>query len=744
MLHAHGPARHTQVLDSGWQIQASPLEQPDGLAPGDWQPVAVPDQWHLSALPNHAGVAWYQTVFTLAPVAPGLTPTLVFTGVDYACDVWLDGMWLGRHEGYFEPFEFAVEALGNEGPHVLSVRVAAPLEEAGPVWPYRKELIKGIFNHHDCRPGAWHPRFGQDGSTGGIWNTVQVEWRPVRYTERVRIEMHLAGDTATLLVEITTGGLPFHKSPTWSFEIDHVQGLGLEPGDSQAPLAPNDTSLAPNDTSFAMQDTSQVPERSPFVPRHQVKDARLIRLNERQFTLAFQLSDFERWSSWDVGEPHLYALKLTIDGDTSCHPFGLRTIERDGDNWLLNGQRLFLRGTNIIPAQYLSQYTPDQIAEDVRLMKAAGLNIVRVHAHVTRPEFYAACDQAGLMVWQDFALQWSYDPSPGFAAEATRQIRAMVGLLRAHPSIVAWCCHNEPVGQEHTLDPLLVKAVLQEDASRVIRSHSDFKEHPYPGWYYGERASFEALPGAPLITEFGAQALPAVATLATFLAPTDLWPPNWERWAYHDFQYEQTVWIAGVTPGDSLEDFVARSQAYQADLLSDAIDHYRRARFAPITGVFQFMFVDGWPSITWSVLDHLRRPKLGYFALQTAMSPVYVSLRLATPRQRSGLPLAIDVVIINDLPRAFDAAQLVLRLLDAGGALVKRWDFACDVPLDGLVAPTPVLKEALLTSPTWLGAFTLEASCLSADGEHLSTARRAVVLDALPAGLAEYKAVEML
>ena len=75
--------------------------------------------------------------------------------------------------------------------------------------------------------------------------------------------------------------------------------------------------------------------------------------------------------------------------------------------------------------------------------KLANLDLLRIHAHVTRPEFYDAADAAGLLLWQDFPLQWGY--SRGARKQAARQAREMVDLLGHHPSIGIWCAHNEPL-----------------------------------------------------------------------------------------------------------------------------------------------------------------------------------------------------------------------------------------------------------------------------------------------------------
>ncbi len=62
----------------------------------------------------------------------------------------------------------------KSGENELLVRVDSPMEVPEEAWPDRKRLIKGVFNHHDCRPGAWDPAHGQDKNTGGIWNSVLI------------------------------------------------------------------------------------------------------------------------------------------------------------------------------------------------------------------------------------------------------------------------------------------------------------------------------------------------------------------------------------------------------------------------------------------------------------------------------------------------------------------------------------------------------------------------------------------
>ncbi len=162
---------------------------------------------------------------------------------------------------------------------------------------------------------------------------------------------------------------------------------------------------------------------------------------------------------------------------------------------------------------------------DVDLAREANLNTLRVHAHILPREFYEACDRAGILVWQDFPFQWGYSDDPEFHSEAARQMQAMVTGLYNHASIIAWCCHNESPcdapwmavqaggkfdpTHNRDLDAKLEILVGKLDQTRYIHRNSGSGDgHVYPGWYVGHWRDFENIPGAPFITEYGAQGLP--------------------------------------------------------------------------------------------------------------------------------------------------------------------------------------------------------------------------------------------
>ena len=588
--------------------------------------IRVPVNWELAGLHNFSGTVWF--IKSFKSNQPGDINILEFKGVDYFADVWLNGSFVGSHEGYFQSFYLNVTSALKKGENLLVVKVTSPIEEPGTVWPYRKKLVKGIFNHHDCRPGAWDYKDGQDQNTGGIWNDVVIHSVNNVFINHPRISARIVKESNCAEVNVF---LDFYRKS----------------GDSR-------------DERIEITVFPQKGKKIKFV-----KDI-LLRGYRGEINFTLEINNPELWWCWDLGESHLYRMSIESENfNVQDITFGIREVQLINNNeFFLNGKRLFLRGTNVIPTQFLSELNIQKIQEQVGLIKEANINIIRMHAHVNRSEYYDECDSQGILVWQDFALQWTYDESMEFTANAVSQIRDMVKLHYNHPSIVFWCCHNEPGNQKETLDPLLYEAVKGADNSRIIRMASNYEEHPYDGWYWGNKEHFVARPMGPLVTEFGAQALPELKSLKKIIPHKELENPAGQSWAYHDFQYEQTFSVAEVDRGKNVKEFINNSQEYQSDLLKTAIDFYRRGKNKDITGIFQFMFIDCWPSITWSIVDYFGVKKKGYYAVQKAFQPLYISVNIRQKKCFAGHKLNIDYWIINDYHKLYESCGLIISLRD--------------------------------------------------------------------------------
>jgi len=600
--------------------------------------INVPGNWYTEGH-DIFGEAVYSREFRLK-VIKGRYYFLKFSGVDYFAEVFINGKFAGRHEGYFQPFEFDITGIVKNGINIIKVRVNSPREDKS-VWPDKKYLIKGIFNHHDARPGSWDKEHGQDMNTGGIWNSVSVEERGLISFSRVKITPYLKDDGVwnfgTEVKLVYRGTCPVKAKITQSYQGHNFtsKAVGLE---RQALIYPGENTV-------------------------------LLHSDVRQPRL---------WYSHDMGRPDMYAFKLMVktedgEADSYSDTAALRQFKLSEDKfWMLNGKRIYLRGSNIIPTQWLSKYTKEIIDRDIALIKGASLNIIRIHAHVNREELYRALDEAGIMVWQDFALQWGYETTATFMENACAQIKDMVNAHYNRASIVIWCCHNEPFVNERQLDPVLFRVATGEDPVRHVMQMSDFKQHHYQGWYYDDNfinaaGTFENAKKGMVISEYGAQALPCMANMKKMFSDGGMWPPDWKKWAFHDFQHKTTFDIAGIKEPETIEEFIEVSQQFQADMIKEQTETFRLNRYTIGNGILHFMMTECWPSITWAVIDSDRVPKKGYFALKKAMQPLLPGFRLFTSRVKQGDEVGWGILwkmlyVINDLQKGFQSLKLRITI----------------------------------------------------------------------------------
>lgn len=628
LLLTAAPGRgHDLTLDGSWLYRVDEVRPPHDLSGEGWSAIDVPCNWYEAGV-DVAGVVWFAREVTLPD--PGELYAIEFEGVDYAAEVYWDGRRVGAHRGYFAPFRVALPESKQEK-HVLAVRVDSPRETPA-AWSLRKTLIKGVLSHHDTRPGnAWSAR-GQDGNTGGIWGHVTLRSAHASFIDLPMV-------TTTLLSE-ETATLSIRVGSTPSVRRARFKVLG---------------------------------------PDGQLKAAGELRPHADQtLTGECRVTKPALWWPRDLGEPNLHTLEVYVDAgrgrlDVRRVRFGIRSVERDGAaRLLINHQPVFLRGTNYIGTLYFAHFPESTLLRDFALMEAAHINAVRVHAHVTLPRFYEVADERGMLVFQDFPLQWGYDDSEAFAREAARQAREMVETLYNHASVVFWASMNEaPFSSEwmkykypdydpeqnRRLDRAVFAALQQADSSRPAQPNAHPSQHAWAGWYEGHYRGFSRPTPHALITEFGAQAVPSMATLETFIPRDRMWPiePNLTTWEYRGFQLRELREIAKVPLGGSPEELIRNTQHYQAKLIQFAVENLRRQKWQPLAGIFQFMLVEHWPSISWGVVDYRRTPKLGYAALARAYQPMLPAAVLL------GSEPSLRLYVINDLARAYTGCTLSVR-----------------------------------------------------------------------------------
>ncbi|GAL29661.1 beta-galactosidase [Vibrio variabilis] len=150
------------------------------------------------------------------------------------------------------------------------------------------------------------------------------------------------------------------------------------------------------------------------------------------------------------------------------------------------------------------------------------------------------------------------------------------------------------------------------------------------------------------------------------------WPPNEEQLsalAYRNYQHHETQNLAKVNLGASLTEYINNTQQYQRRVNKYAAEQLRLKKNNGIAVIYQFMFVDSWPSITWSVLDDSRNPKPAYFALKESFQPI-LGIASVNPDSSSKL---INVSVINDSRDELSNVTLAVKCGDRTEDLSTCW-----------------------------------------------------------------------
>lgn len=626
-----------------------------------WSPSRVPGHWQLEdAFAAYEGYVLYRCGFAWRPSGERAMTSLRFGGVYYSARVWLNGVLLGGHQGYFSPFEFDVTGALRDGGNELLVEVWSPEEPD----ENDRRTIGGAWARWDGMAPHINP--------GGIFRDVTLvedgEAR-IRYLGAVAD----ASGRGRAYVDL------YARQRSRTKVVGRIRPLGFE------------------------------------APGVEFEREASVEPGSNRLEVGFRIPRVRPWWTWERGDQPLYELTLSCAGAEEITRFGARTVELRGWKVYLNGERVFMRGINYLPTDaYPARATRERLRADADLVREAGMNAVRVHAHVAEEGFYEACDELGLLIFQDFPLQWTHRRT--VLETAVEQAGEMARDLRGHPSVGVYLAHDEPfyvappekwsvtgllrtaaealaprwaLWQRRVLGPAVVRSIEEEDYSRPVidaAGHPLTTNHLYFGWYYGRFRDLERVlkvfPGlSRLPTEYGAQALPDPDSLQ------EIWPPgrepNWNALS-NDYRLQAQRMLRYVPWEGDLTSFVRRSQEYQARVLKHATELFRRRKYDPTGGTFAFMLNDPAPAISWSVLDWRRRPKAAYETLKKAMSPVLICAEYPEESYEAGTEISLPIFVVNDLPQGLGEAGWIWELL-LDGSVVARGDGVTEISPDSVV-----------------------------------------------------------
>ena len=694
-------APQTTSLNGEWSLTYGPLQEypeksPSTKPPADWPtiPARVPGNVELDMvaagkieplekgnrvlqalkLENHQW--WYKRTFRAGHGEPGEKAELVFEGLDCVATVWLNGEEVGRSANMLVEQCFDVTPVLRPGElNEIMVRID-PAVLVGLSYP-RTGWEQAANSHWEALyvRKAGH-MYGWDIMprivSAGLWKDVYVEWiRPARIS-----------------------------SVYW-----HTKSVTVKEGKAAVEIA-WETEGVSND---ARQKLEVVLSRDGVTVARWESEATASGKHE------LDLDQAEFWWPRGYGEQPLYEATVSLVNhqgkvvDRHTTRIGIRTIELDRSDILIdgkgkfgftvNGVPVFVKGTDYSCLDGLHSRDHLHLDRTVALMEEANCNMARCWGGNVYPDdrFFDGCDEAGIMVWQDFNMACAvYPKTEGFLDAIDKEARKIVPRFRNHPSLALWSGNNECDDAfewamrdgRPLIDPNLdvstrktIPDVLKElDPNRAYLPSSPYHSpavfaagnemdlmpevHLWGPRGYFKDAFYVSSP-ARFASEIGYHGCPSRSSLermmdADFVDPwvtghewNEEWltkscrstPDDKSTVGRNDLMVKQIIAFFGACP-ETLDEFILASQITQAEAMKFFVELFRQnkgfsAEKGEKQGILWWNIRDGWPILSDAVVDYYFNKKLAFHYIQRVQRDVQAICCEEADGQHA-------VVVVND------------------------------------------------------------------------------------------------
>ena len=576
--YAPVPEGYAFSLNGKWRFNPTPADgfESTGIATDTWPEIAVPGEWTMQGFEvRPESQAAYRTSFDVPAAWADRCVYLRFGAVFSDAVVWVNGVEAGRHEGGFTQFDLDVTRLVKPGANTLAlgVKSASIADTLASASQY-----------------AAHP-------LGGILRDVTLFSVP---------QIHIAS------VRVTTTPA---ENGAWKAEFD-VQTANFGHA-SKGEVKMDAEILAPGEnTGKSIQTVFETPKSNGIVSTKgwiTLPDAK----------------------TWDAEHPVMYTVNITLttpgQDETIRIPFGFREVKVSGNEVLVNGKPVKLRGVCRHEAhRTLGRAITDELRrKDVEVFREANVNYIRTSHYPPGEGLTTAADELGMFVEQEAPLCWVGHPANSIWGQwnprderyrtlILRQTLEMIARDANHPSVIIWSLANESTWTSNfersnelakAFDPTRPTSFHDQAWGGYNNAHSkaDIAVYHYPT---PEQAAKPDEAGRPML--FGEYC---------------------HLNAYNRRELE-------TDPG--VRDEWGRALAPMWDSMYAAKGCLGGALWSGIDDIFDLPGGRQAGYGAWGVIDQWRRPKPEWLHVQNSYAPVRV-LQKTIPKPAEGQPLVIQV-----------------------------------------------------------------------------------------------------
>lgn len=662
---------------------------------------------------------WYRREFPAPKLKPGQRLFLTFAGLDTLGTAWLNGHKLGSTANMLVEQRFDItDAVRAGGTNDLVVGIDSAVLEGRRLAPAPGDFAMAA-NWESLSVRKAPHMYGWDILprlvSAGLWRSVTLEVaEPTRWNTfylATRAFDAAAGTTAAWL--------------EWDFITDRA--------------AVDDLNVV-----FTLRRGDKTAHQSvhPALGTHN--------------RILLDLKEIDPWWPCGYGAAVLYDVTLELMDAagkvlaTAAWRTGFRTVELRRTEvttpeapgeflFVVNGQPIFIKGTNWVPLDALHSRDPQHLAGTTAMLADLNCNMVRCWGGNVYEDhaFFDFCDEAGMLVWQDFALACAiYPQTPEFADVMRQEAEAVIGKLRNHPSLALWAGNNE-IDEAHRwsgsgLDPNVHDRLSREVLAAAVRRQDPLRPYlpssPYLGpeffrrggddlmkpeeHLWGPRDDFKGpfyrRSRAHFVSEIGYHGCPNRETMERMMDPECLWPwQDNDQWLTHAvrgkpletaFNYRIPLMSSQIkvlfnTVPDNLDDYILASQISQAEAMKYFVEWARLGKWRR-TGMLWWNLRDGWPVISDAVVDYYGRKKLAYSYIRRVQSDVCAMCSEPVAGRH-------EVVLVNDTLAPVTGTVSVRTT--AGPAPLLETAFT--IPANGRIVTGTVAESA--TPALYLLAWTV-------------------------------------